>query len=118
MRATDLVLAEVLLGGGRTAEAGEALALAVESAGPETVLTPAMHRLIGRHHASEDRLDEARLMLLAGLEVAGRETNRFEEGLLLLEIAALGRREGNADDGNETRAREILDKMGVLVSPR
>ena len=52
--------------------------------------SPTMHRLIGRHHASEDRLDEARLMLLAGLEVARRETNRFEEGLLLLELAALG----------------------------
>jgi hypothetical protein len=38
--------------------------------------------------------------------------------LLRLDIAALGRREGSADDGNETRAREILDKMGVLVSPR
>jgi class 3 adenylate cyclase/tetratricopeptide (TPR) repeat protein len=115
VRATDLVLAEVLLGGGRSAEAGEALDLVVESAGAKAGPSPTVHRLIGRCHASEDRLDEARLMLLAGLEVARRETNRFEEGLLLLEIAALGRLEGDRDGSELHQAREILDKMGVLV---
>ena len=94
VRATDLALAEVLLEGGRPGEAGEALDRIAGTGGSETGPSSTMHRLIGRHHASEDRLDEARLMLLAGLDVARRETNSFEEGLLLLELAALDRREG------------------------
>ena len=118
VRATDLVLAEVLLEAGRLQEAGESLDLVLDGAGTEPPLSPAVHRLIGRHHASQGRFDEARLMLLAGVELATSETNRFEEGLLRLEIAALDRREGRPDDGNESRAREILDAMGVLVSRR
>ncbi|MDQ3483891.1 MAG: AAA family ATPase [Actinomycetota bacterium] len=116
VRGTDLVLAEVLLDAGRPAEAGEVLDLVVEGAGKETLTAGAanVHRLIGRQHLAEGRLEEARLMLLAGLEVAEQGGDRFEQALLLLEIGILSRREGRSDTDATDRALEILDSMGVV----
>jgi hypothetical protein len=69
VRGTDVVLAELLLDAGRPAEAGEVLDL-VSGAGEFAAAAPTVHRLIGRQHLAEGRLEECRLILLAGLEAA------------------------------------------------
>ncbi len=116
VRGTDVVLAELLLDADRPAEAGEVLDL-VSGAGEFAAAAPTVHRLIGRQHLAEGRLDECRVILLAGLEAAEEAANRFEQGLLLLELAALDRREGSPDDEVTREADEILNSMGV-VRPR
>ncbi len=73
------------------------------------------HRVLGRHHAAGGRTEEALLAVRRGLEVAARASNRYEEGLLLLELAALRGREADAGASDLARAREILGSMGVLV---
>ena len=113
-RATDLVLAEVLLDAGRSAEAGEVLRRFAVT-GDESDISPRGHRLLGRHHLAEDRIDDARRTLQAGLERADGATNRFEEGLLLLEIATMDDRGRGSASSDLRQARQILDQMGVLV---
>jgi class 3 adenylate cyclase/tetratricopeptide (TPR) repeat protein len=113
VRATDVVLVEVLLDADRYAEAGTALE---QLAGPaDSDRTASEHRVLGCHHAAGGRTEEAMLAVRRGLEVAGRASNRYEEGLLLLELAALRGREADAGASDLARAREILCSMGVLV---
>lgn len=116
VRGTDVVLAELLLDADRPAEAGEVLDL-VSGAGEFAAAAPTVHRLIGRQHLAEGRLDECRVILLAGLEAAEEAANRFEQALLLLELAAVDRREGNHDGEVTRKADNILNSMGV-VRPR
>jgi class 3 adenylate cyclase/tetratricopeptide (TPR) repeat protein len=112
VRTTDLVLAEVLLDAGRPDEAGEVLDTVAQ--GGAGGMDATVHRLIGRQHLAEGRLDEAGLMLASGLDLARQDSHRFERGLLLLELAALARRQGVPDDGHRHQAHEILDAMGVV----
>jgi hypothetical protein len=112
MLATDVVLAEVLLDGGRVAEAG---ALLAALAADESALSPTLHRLVGRHHFAEDRVEAAAQALQRGLEVAGGDSNRYEEGLLLLELATVKQRAGRPYAAAAARGRDILEQMGVLV---
>ena len=103
----------VLLDADRYAEAGTALEQLAGSADGDR--SASEHRVIGRHHVAGGRTEEALLSVRRGLEVAGRASNRYEEGLLLLELAALRGREADAGASDLTRAREILGSMGVLV---
>ena len=73
-------------------------------------------RLAGCLHARGRRVSEARSELLAGLEVAEREDDRYEQALLLRELVALaghGTLEERPDGA--VRAAEILDSMGVAL---
>jgi hypothetical protein len=75
-----------------------------------------VHRLTGRLHAQAGSLAEARSELIAGLELAEREADRYEQALLLRELVALagqGRTEGRDE---AERAAAILDAMGVVTS--
>jgi class 3 adenylate cyclase/tetratricopeptide (TPR) repeat protein len=109
---TDLARVEMLQDAGHADEATEILERV--TTGEDGTVDAALHRLIARQHLAEGRLDEARLMLDAGLEAAERESNRYEQGMLLAESAALSRRAGSPDENAEGRAEEILDSLGVL----
>jgi class 3 adenylate cyclase/tetratricopeptide (TPR) repeat protein len=116
MLTTDLALVEVLQDAGWTAGAGEVLDLIADGDVRTTGMDATVHRLIGRQHLAEGRLDEARLMLEAGLELAVGEANRFEEGRLLVELAVLARQSGRPDEETRRRALEILGSIGVVRS--
>jgi class 3 adenylate cyclase/tetratricopeptide (TPR) repeat protein len=109
VRASDLALAEVLQDAGRPAEASGVLD-AVTADGQPGGAT--LQRLIGRQHLASRRLEEARRALAAGLEVAEQDGDRFEQGLLLGELAALGDPDGEAG----RRSEELLDSIGVVRS--
>ena len=109
---TDLARVEMLQDAGHADEATEILERV--TTGDDGTVDAALHRLIARQHLAEGRLDEARLMLDAGLEAAERESNRYEQGMLLVESAALSRREGSPDETAEGRAEAILDSLGVV----
>ena len=112
--ATDVVLAEVLLDADHLEEAGTALGYVVEASGGIAGVGVAAHRLIGRQYMAEGRHDEAKLMLVASLEEASRQSNQYEEALILLELDALERSTGVPNNGHRHRARQILDAMGVI----
>jgi tetratricopeptide (TPR) repeat protein len=114
VRRTEVVLAEVLLDADRVSEAGEVLDRVVGGTDEQSGVAPTLHRLIARQHLAVGRYDEGRLMLDTGLEVARREDNHVEEGLLLLEVGALASRDGRPDEGATAEALRILDAMGVL----
>jgi hypothetical protein len=61
----------------------------------------------------EGQLEEALIMLDAGLEAAEREANLYEQGMLLAERAALARRQGTTNREAEQRAAEIHGSMGI-----
>ena len=116
-RRTDVVLAEVLLDTGRTTEAGEVLDRLVVGPDELSRLSPTLHRLIARHHLAEARYDEAVLMLRRGLEAAEQEADRYEQGLLLVELGTLASTTGTAGasvDEATRRGHDILDSMSVL----
>lgn len=113
VRATDVVLAELLLDAGRSSEAGALLSTII--ADGDDVPSPGLHRLTARQLLAEDRVDQAMTMLDKGLELAAHDVNRYEEGLLLLEVAAAQRRTGGSNGPAALAAREILDRMGVRV---
>ena len=113
VRATDRVLAEVLLDAGRTAPAGAALELM--ASGREDDLSASECRVMGRHRLAEGRTAEAMQSLRRGLDLAAVEPHRYEEGLLLLEVAAAHRSTGTPYVDELGRATEILAAMGVLV---
>ena len=108
--ATDLVLAEVLLDAGRSAQAQEAL----DRVSAADVRNATFHRLVARGHVAARHLEDARAMLLAGLELAEQEADRVEQGRILLELAALGRREGRPEDDAARRAADIFESIGVI----
>jgi tetratricopeptide (TPR) repeat protein len=110
VRATDLVLAEVLQDVGRTAEAAVALDLVGDDESG-----PTFCRLTARRQRTEGRQEESRSTLLAGLAAAERETDRLEEGRILLELAALRVDvDGMAEDELRGRAEQIFDSIGVV----
>ena len=111
VQATDLARVEMLQYAGRQDEASEVLDLLSGEGGE---LGPMGARLAGRRALAAGKLAEARSTLLAGLELAEQEADRYEQGLLLLELAALARREDDPDDDAVERAREILAPMGVV----
>lgn len=113
VRATDRVLAEVLLDAGRVEQAGTVLE---RMAGGRTDdLSASECRVGARHHLAEGRLVEASQSLRRGLDLAAGDAHRYEEGLLLLEVAAVRRRSGQSYADELGKAREILAEMGVLV---
>ena len=67
-------------------------------------------------HASTGRLSEARSELIAGLELAEREADRYEQALLLRELVGLAGHTGTEGTGAAERAAAILDAMGVVTS--
>jgi class 3 adenylate cyclase/tetratricopeptide (TPR) repeat protein len=113
VRSTDLVRAEVLLSAGSAGEAGRVLDSAIDPSAPPE---PTVSRLIGRQRLAEGRLAEAKEVLEAGLAVAEHDSNRYEEGLLLLALAAHAKREGSPAGLFTRRAGEMLDAMGVRMS--
>ncbi|HSU01250.1 MAG TPA: adenylate/guanylate cyclase domain-containing protein [Nocardioides sp.] len=116
VRTTDRVLAELLLDAGRVGPAAEVLDRVTR--GRTDALSAPERRVLGRHLLAEGRVPEALQSLRAGLLLAADDAHRYEEGLLLLEVAAaLGRSDGDADGSDELReGRDILDAMGVLVA--
>ena len=110
-RKTDLTRAEVLLDAGRAEEAGRVLDSVTAAA---DVPAPLMDRLVGRQHLAQGRLVESRTVLEAGLAAAERGADRFEEGLLLLALADLAKRESTPDGPLLRRARAVLDSLGVV----
>jgi class 3 adenylate cyclase/tetratricopeptide (TPR) repeat protein len=110
VRTTDLALAEVLQDAGRTAEAAEALDLVAAAEEP----TATFHRLVGRLHLAAGRPEEARSELLAGLEIAEHEGDRFEQGLLLRDLVTVDGPHGSRDQDLKRRADQILDSIGVI----
>ncbi|HET6168123.1 MAG TPA: adenylate/guanylate cyclase domain-containing protein [Marmoricola sp.] len=109
VRATDLVIAEVLQDAGRAAEAGGLLGGTEAMDGSATV-----HRLVARQQLAAGDPEAARSTLLAGLELAERGADRLEQGRILLALADLCRSEGTPDEGLAERAEQILDSIGVL----
>ena len=107
------MLAEVLLDAGRSAPAGAALELM--ASGREDDLSASECRVVGRHRLAEGRTAEAMQSLRRGLDLAAVEPHRYEEGLLLLEVAAAHRSTGTPYVDELGRATEILAAMGVLV---
>jgi class 3 adenylate cyclase/tetratricopeptide (TPR) repeat protein len=117
VRATDAATVDVLQQAGLMDEARvllEQLGL-VDDDGPLAATT---HRLWGRQRAAEGDLDLAQQELRAGLACAEAESDRYEQGMLLRELGALDGHPGSPDEGAARRAREILDAMGVRLSPR
>ena len=112
--ATRVAAAEVLQDAGRWAEAAEALDRALDGLA-ESGLGATVHRVVGRRLAAEGRADEAHAELHRGLAVADRSGDRYEQGLLLLALAASDGDAG-ASDRRTRQGREILDAMGVLRS--
>ena len=115
---TAVVLAEVLFGAGRTEEARGVLDRMLADLGPDSLngLEVRVHRLTGRLHASAGSLAEARSELIAGLELAEREADRYEQALLLRELVALAAPSRTEGSGEAERAAAILDAMGVVTS--
>jgi class 3 adenylate cyclase/tetratricopeptide (TPR) repeat protein len=111
VRATDRVLAEVFQDAGRMVEAAQVLDRLQGDADTSAVL----QRLVGRQALAEGRREEARSALLAGLEQAENEGDRFEQGLLLRDLARAGGRDGSPEQ-DRRRAEEILDSIGVTQS--
>jgi predicted negative regulator of RcsB-dependent stress response len=110
VRSTEIARAEVLLGAGQAHEAAEVLDSVTDTAAPPDAT---VDRLVGAQHLAEGRLTEARVVLEAGLEAAERADNRYEQGLLLLSLAELARREGTPDAPLVDQAHEVLGPMGV-----
>jgi tetratricopeptide (TPR) repeat protein len=109
-RTTEITRAELLLDAGSGTAAGRVLA-SVSDAGEPPDAT--MSRLLGRSHLAEGRFAEARVVLEAGIEMAERDVNPYEEGLLLLVLSELTEREGGSDEATARRARQLLDSLGV-----
>lgn len=109
--ATDLALVEVLQDAGRWAEAGDVLdgLDGVESSGAAATL----ERLAGRQLATAGRDDEARARFLTGLSEAESSADRYEQGLLLLELGAVEATEDERQQRQVT-GKQVLDAMGVV----
>ena len=107
----DLARIEALQDTGRADDAGDLLELI--TVGNEDTMSAGLHRLIARQHMVEGQLEEAQIMLDAGLEAAEREANLYEQGMLLAERAALARRQGTTNREAEQRAAEIHGSMGI-----
>ncbi|HEV2796719.1 MAG TPA: tetratricopeptide repeat protein, partial [Nocardioides sp.] len=106
---TDLVLAELLQDGGRSQDAGDALAtIDVEH-------RSATHqRLVGRDHVVGGRLDAARTAFATGLELAERDGDLLEQALVLVGLAQLDESQGAGEDPAGRRAEEALASLGVV----
>jgi len=108
VEATDLVLAEILLDAGRPPEAAQLL----DALGGDRATA---QRLRGGVLAIEARWDEAASALSRGLDLARRESDRYEEALLLRALADLDHAAGLPDSAeNGRRSQEILDSLGVV----
>jgi tetratricopeptide (TPR) repeat protein len=114
---SDVVRAEMLLLAGRHEDAGRVLDDLVADGGPDRLdgVAARCHRISAGVRRSEGRLAEARDELLAGLEQAVAEEDRFEQALVLHDLVDLARASGEPEDPEMvSRARTILDAMGVL----
>jgi class 3 adenylate cyclase/tetratricopeptide (TPR) repeat protein len=120
-RNTDAILAEVLIGAGRQAEASEVLARTAAGLDPRQLdeAVPNFARLTAAVQAAEGLLAESRATLEAGLAGAEEARNRYEQGLLLRDLAAATRRQGKPHAAElDHRADAILGPMGVLPTVR
>jgi tetratricopeptide (TPR) repeat protein len=106
--ATEVVAVEVAQDAGRFDDAGDLLDRLVGDV-PDATL----HRLVGRQRAASRRVDEAREAFREGLESAERAADRHEEGLLLLELAAVALTDNERDEAVQ-RATRALDALGVV----
>jgi hypothetical protein len=113
VRATDRVLAELLLDAGLPARAGAVLEPMTDA--HPAGLSAAECRVVGRHHLAEGRVLEAREWLRRGVALATQEAHRYEEGLLRLEMAEALRLDGEPYAAELGDAREILRSMGVVT---
>jgi tetratricopeptide (TPR) repeat protein len=113
-RTTEATRAELLLDAGSVTAAARVLA-SVSDAGEPPDAT--MSRLLGRSHLAAGRLAEARVVLEAGIDLAERDVNSYEEGLLLLALSELTEREGGSGEATARRARELLESLGVQELP-
>jgi uncharacterized protein HemY len=115
VRSTDIARAEVLLDAGLIEQAGQVLESVADAANPRDAT---VGRLTGRRHLEEGRLAEARTVLEAALAAADANAERYEEGMLLMALAELARREQTPDGALRSRvligrAVEILQPLGV-----
>jgi class 3 adenylate cyclase/tetratricopeptide (TPR) repeat protein len=112
---TDVVLAEVLLDAERVDGCTEVLDTLPDDVDPEALpgVAPRVRRLRGRVHAVHGRSDEAVAELLAGLGLAQRDHDRYEQALLLRELVGLGVHDAGAREGLGTYT-EILASLGVI----
>lgn len=115
--ATDVVLAEVLLDADRVGDCTEVLGTLPDDLDSEALpgVAPRVRRLRGRTHAAHGRSDEAVAELLAGLRLAQRDDDRYEQALLLRELVGLGVHDAGVRDGLGTYT-EILASLGVISS--
>ena len=118
--ATDLALVEILQQADRSGEAGEALELLGEPAGPRATYD----RLVAHQHLADGRPDEARAVLAVALAAAEEETDRLEQGLILHELAGLTEEQrssprsasGRRDPGLHRRRPSRMNEPGRTVA--
>lgn len=115
VRATDAVAVEVMQDAGRFDDACDLLERLVVDAA-DTGPSATVHRLVGRQRAASGRIEEARRAFHKGLASAERALDRYETGLMLLEVAGVARSD---DERNEAalRAARTLDLLGVVRLP-
>lgn len=114
---TDLVRTEMLLRAGRTPAAAQVLDGLRPAEGVAALdgMAARWHRLAAHVHSARGGLTEARDEIMAGLERAVVEEDRFEQALLLRDLVELSRRTGEPADADvEAQARDLLDSMGVV----
>ena len=117
-RATEVVLAEVLLDHGRCAEAQALLDDLARRATPAELeeVAAGFHRLSALLQAADGRLDEARRWLQLGLAAAEAADDRYEQALALTDLAVLAARMDEPErEVLQQRADAILEDLGVLT---
>jgi class 3 adenylate cyclase/tetratricopeptide (TPR) repeat protein len=115
---TDLVRVETLARAGQAKEAGDLLADLLPPGGRARLdgVAARWHRLAALVLRTQGDLGAARGEIVAGLERAAAEEDRFEQALLLRDLVTLTQLLGEPEDpGARRRADELLTTMGVVA---
>jgi class 3 adenylate cyclase/tetratricopeptide (TPR) repeat protein len=110
--ATDAVTVEVAQDAERFGDAGDLLRGLVHSV-PGATVSATVHRLVGRQRVASGDAEGARAAFHDGLESAERAGDLHEEGLLLLELAAVAPTDDQRDEAMR-RGTRALDRLGVV----